>query len=312
MPDFDPKKVKLGKRPPTPERKRLRFKDYFTGVVPAAPPATDYFNRVPTWILGANDRFGTCGPTSVANDRLQVTTYLTGTPQVGTDDDVFDLYRRSGNPNFDPATGADDNGVNMQTMLEAVVSGGFAGTKALGFAQVDHTNLEEMRAAIAIFGSLLLGVVLEVPQQSQTGQRLWDYVPGAVWGGHAIMNGRYSTPDGRTGVISWQLVVDATDAFLMHQLDEAWVVIWPEHLGSVAFLQGVDLATLAADYEALTGRPFPAVVPPTPTPTPPPPPTPTPTPTGCATQTLLLLRAFLIASAIVTAANIAVGALLFR
>src|SRR5262249_35447468 len=47
--------------------------------------------------------------------------------------------------------------------------------------------------------------------------------------------------------------------------------IWPEHLGSKAFLEGVDQAQLAADYQALTGRPLPV-----PAPTPPPAPTPAP------------------------------------
>jgi hypothetical protein len=34
------------------------------------------------------------------------------------------------------------------------------------------------------------------------------------------------------------------------------VVIWPEHLGTAAFEQGVDQAQLATDYQALTGQPL--------------------------------------------------------
>ena len=49
-----------------------------------------------------------------------------------------------------------------------------------------------------------------------------------------------------------------TEAFRTHQVEEAWVVIWPEHLGSKAFLAGVDETALAADYYSLTGREFPA------------------------------------------------------
>jgi hypothetical protein len=37
-------------------------------------------------------------------------------------------------------------------------------------------------------------------------------------------------------------------------VQEAWVVIWPEHLGSAAFMQGVNLTQLAADYRTLTGK----------------------------------------------------------
>ncbi len=66
-------------------------------------------------------------------------------------------------------------------------------------------------------------------------------------------------------------------------VEEAWVMIFPEHLGSKQFMQSIDLAALAADYKALTGQDLPIPAPaPTPTPPPPtpvpPPPTPVPTP----------------------------------
>jgi len=53
------------------------------------------------------------------------------------------------------------------------------------------------------------------------------------------------------------------------------VVILKEHLGSKTFVEGVDLAALAADYRALTGRDFPGAVNPTPQP---PQPSPAPVP----------------------------------
>lgn len=256
----------LGRRPPK-NAPALRLGTYLTGVVPAHPAAADHFAEVGDWGLYENDQFGVCGPTSAANQRKLITRYLTGSESKPSQDDVFDLYRRSGNPGFDPATGADDNGVDMQTMCEALVAGGIGSVRALGFAQVNHTNLDEVRAAIAIFGSVLLGVNLETAQQTQTDQHIWDYQRSGEWGGHAVLAGRYSTspqPDlglDEVGVVTWAEVVDATDAFLAHQLEEAWVVIWPEHLGSRVFLEGVDLPALADDYRALTGRPFPGAVP---------------------------------------------------
>lgn len=244
-----------------------------TGVVPDHPSSADYFSRVTDWGLYTNDQFGVCGPTSVANQRKLISLYLGGLEESPTLEDVYDLYRRSGNPNFDPTTGADDNGVDMQTMLEAAVKGGIGGVKPLAFASVDHTNLEELRAAVAVFGSLLYGVNLETAQQNQTDAGLWDYRRSSEWGGHAVLGGRYvdSSTDSRdrTGVITWAEVVDMTDAFVSHQLEEAWVVIWPEHLNDTTFLEGVNLEALAADYKALTGRDFPAAPGPAPTPTPP-------------------------------------------
>jgi hypothetical protein len=52
------------------------------------------------------------------------------------------------------------------------------------------------------------------------------------------------------------------------------VVIFPEHLGSKAFQQGIDVFELATAYKDITGRSFPIVTPPAPTPVP------SPTPSG--------------------------------
>jgi hypothetical protein len=256
-----------------------------TGAPITHSPDVDHFALVTRWNLGGNDRFGTCGPTAVANTRTLIEAYLNAIPATFTDDQVFDLYRRSGNPTFDPNTGAGDSGVDMQTMCEALMSGGFAGVKPVCFAQVDASNLDDIRACVEIFGSVMLGVTLDSDQNAQTNAGLWSYSPSPVWGGHAIASGRYSDPSGltadRTGVITWQLVVDATDDFLTHQCDQVWVTIWPEHLGTVEFQQGVNLSVLEADYVALTGKPFPVVPGPTPAPVPVPPgPTPGGVPTG--------------------------------
>jgi hypothetical protein len=263
---------RLGRRPHDPNRRTLQLGRYLTGVVPAHPAAANHFSEVVDWGLYENDQFGDCGPTSVANCRKLITRYLGGAEHSPSQADVFDLYRRSGNPTFDPATGVDDNGVDMKTMLQAVVSGGIGGVKALAFASVDVSNLDEVRAAVSIFGSLLLGVDLEVAQQTQTNNGLWDYQSSSQWGGHAVLTGAYtsSATGGDLSVVTWAEVVALTDSFWQHQVQEAYVVVWPEHLGATGFQQGVNLSSLAADYTALTGRPFPGGTPsPSPTPEPP-------------------------------------------
>ncbi|MGH3779064.1 MAG: hypothetical protein ACRDRO_00165, partial [Pseudonocardiaceae bacterium] len=99
---------RLGWKPKASDRDVLMLGKYLTGVMPTHPPAVDYFGRITTsggWLLGRNDQFGTCGPTSFANLLLLVSTWLNDAPIKVTDDDIIDLYRRSGNPHFDPATG---------------------------------------------------------------------------------------------------------------------------------------------------------------------------------------------------------------
>lgn len=277
----------LGLRPPT-NQPALMLAPLLTGVVPGHPTVADHFGRIANWTLGANDRFATCGPTSVANLLRIIFKYLLGQDVAITNSAIFDLYRRSGNPDFDPRTGADDNGVVMQKMLGALRSGGIEVTradgsremvKAIAYAKVNPGSLDEVRAAISIFGGVLFGVNLETAQHRQTDARppVWDYVKSGNWGGHAVVAGGYnSSPTGvDVPAVSWAEVVGTTDRFLAMQLREVWVPVFPQHLAYPAFQDGVDLSGLAAAFQALTKQVLPL---PTPSPTPAPVPTPDPTP----------------------------------
>lgn len=271
MPDFS--NHALGKREPL-NAPALMARDFLTGSTPTVPVAVEHFSRITNWELGRNDEFGTCGPTSVANNLLLTSTYLAQPVKV-PDEAIFDLYRRSGNPNFDPAKAwddptQDDNGVYLQEMLGALLKDGIGGYKPLAYAKVAPGDMDTLDKCVALFGSVLLGVDLKVPQQRQT---VWDYVAGSSeWGGHAVCAGRYNDPTGsqmdRLGIITWAEALDTTRGFVTNQEDEAWVVIWPWHLQDQTFLQGVNVQALASAYQDLTGRPFPAVPAPAPTPTP--------------------------------------------
>ena len=211
-----------------------------------------------------------------ANTRRLVTTTL-GIPYYWTLAQTMAFYDTQ-NP------GGSDNGMDIQTALEDLVSvGGPDGVKALGFAAVDFTNEAEVQAAIAIFGSVWIGFNVQQANEQQFSAGLpFDYVPGSrIVGGHSVLVGGYGTPGagalgGDERFITWAAETSFTDAFWSREVGECWAVIWPEHLGSRAFLAGVDLAQFAADYTAITGKPFPAPVPPAPTPTPTPTPTPVP------------------------------------
>jgi len=280
----------LGRRPPK-NAPALRFAQFQTGVVPAHPATADHFKTFPFGLYG-NDQYGDCGPTSVANLVRLVSMGLVGREIQPSQDDVFDLYRRSGNPNFDPSTDADDNGVDMQTMLEALLKGGIGdgqggNIKPVAFAKVDVSSDAELNAAVSIFGGVLWGVDLQTAQQSQSDAKppKWDYKRSSEWGGHAVLNGKYDEATGDAEVISWATDVETTAAFRQRQLQEAWVVVWEWNLSTPGFQEGIDLAALLSAYQALTGRPLPmpapfppgpAPAPPGPNPVPPPPPAPTP------------------------------------
>jgi hypothetical protein len=278
--------VKLGKREPS-NKPALMLREFLTGTTPTVPTFVDHFSQATGWELGANDKFGTCGPTSVANHRRLVTSALLGAEQAPALADIFDLYRRSGNPKFDPNLSdtdpaQDDNGVDMQAMLEALMKDGIGGVKPVAFAKIAPGDMDTLDKAIALFGGILLGLTLKTAQQHQ---QVWDYVSGSAdWGGHAVMAGKYNDPAGtaadRVDIVTWAKDVAMTRGFISQQEDEAWVIIWPEMLKDKSFLMGIDLPTLAGLFKSLTGSDLPLpVTPPAPAPAPAPTPTPTPAPT---------------------------------
>lgn len=246
--------LKLGLRPPKNAR-ALRLGTILTGEVPEHPIACDHFGSVP-FALDTNDRFGVCGPTSVDNLIRLVTAALLGQPTIVPLDAVYDLYRRSGNPGFDPATGEGDNGVDMQTMLEALLQDGINGIKPLVFAKVDVSNDAEMDAATSIFGGTLWGVTLMDAQKDQSNQSnpTWTYQNSPQWGGHAIVEGKYDESAGDSEVISWQRRIKTTADFRRNQLSEAWVVAWEWNMQHPAFQAGIDVPLLEQAFQQMTGR----------------------------------------------------------
>ena len=261
---------KYGRRPPKRAR-ALQLKDYLTGIVPAVPAGEDYLAALGGgWQMLGNDTYGDCVAVTWANVRRLVTATLTPAPEYPGQDQVFEVYKTQ-NPGFP----ADDNGMDIQTLLEYLVTtGGPDGVKAAGFAAVDRTNPAEVKAAIALFGYVWAGVnVLEVNQQEFGSSQPWDYSPTSpVDGGHSVVTGGYGAPGagplgGDERFITWAAETSFTDSFWANEVEEAWVVIWPEHLGSKEFLAGVNMTQLAADYQEITGRAFPAsVTPPKPAP----------------------------------------------
>ena len=286
---------KFGRRPPK-RAPALKLGPLLTGVVPAHPAAEDYLAALHGgWNMLGNDQYGDCVAVTWANVRRLVTATLTAHATYPGLDEVIALYKTQ-NPGFPQQ----DDGMDIQTALEYLAQhGGPDGVKAVAFAQVDHTNADEVKAAIAIFGSVWTGVnVLDVNMTEFDAGQPWDYNPASpVDGGHSIVTGGYGTPGtgalgGDERFITWAQETSFTDAFWAHQVEEAWVVVWPEHLGSEEFLQGVNVAQLAADYQEITGRPLPLPQPPPapPQPTPPQPTPPAPQPPGPGPDPAVLLE----------------------
>jgi hypothetical protein len=263
-----------GRRPPK-NAPALRLRNVLTAEalapgVPAHPATEDYLATLRDWQVLGNDKVGDCNAVTWANTRRLVTATLSK-EYYPTQDQVWEFYRTQ-NPGFDPngsaqtngPGSASDRGMEVQTGLEYLHGqGGPDGVKAVAFAKVDPTDMAEVDAALAIFGSLWLGItVLDVNQQQFTAGQPWTDVHGAhIDGGHAVVAGGY-TPNVR--FITWGTETQFDPSFWNGEVrrllffktrlvEEAWVVIWPEHLGSREFLAGVNLGQLQADYQQLTG-----------------------------------------------------------
>lgn len=299
---------KYGRRAPK-RAPALQLKDYLTGVVPAVPPSEDYLAVLNgSWQMLGNDEAGDCVAVTWANVRRIVTSLLTAMPSYPSQAEVWAVYETQ-NPDFNPSGGAgsgpgspDDNGMDIQTLLEYLVhTPGPDGVQAAGFAQVDPGNTAEVKAAIALFGYVWTGIsVLDQNTAEFNAGQPWDYSASSpVDGGHSVVTGGYGPPGagplgGDERFITWAQETSFTDAFWSHEVEEAWVVIWPEHLGSKDFLAGVNLAQLAADYQDITGQAFPAAVTP-PKPAPPAPdvpPLPVPVQPAVVTELVEKLEAF--------------------
>lgn len=232
-----------------------------TGVVPEHPEAVDHLAALSDWQMLGNSEYGDCVSVTWSNVR-RLMTRLAGSEQYPSIDQVIEFYKTQ-NPGFP----AEDEGMVIQTALEYLAAqGGPDGAKAVCFAKVDHTNLDEVKAAISIFGYVWTGIdVLEVnTQQFEDGQP-WDYIAASPKvGGHSVVTGGYDSDQIGADVrfITWAEETGFTNLYWAQCVEEAWVVVWSEHLGMRAFQEGIDQAKLAQAYQTLTGQILPQLPPP--------------------------------------------------
>lgn len=250
-----------GRRPPK-RAAALKLGPLLTGTLPPAPRSVDFGKKFTDWKMLGNDKAGDCVAVTWANQRALITKALSGAAQYPSQAEVWQVYQTQ-NPDFDPSDttetngpgSAADRGMDIQTALEYLHAvGGPDGVKAVAFAEVDYTNEAELRSAHAIFGQVWYGInVLAVNEQEFQSGKIWDYANGSKSvGGHSITGVGYDPKDYR--FITWAEETSWSESFRKHQVDEAWVVIWPEHLGSASFEEGIGRTQLAQDYETLTGH----------------------------------------------------------
>jgi hypothetical protein len=201
---------KDGVLPPTgllPKRtdpRTIQLKDIVTfdratpGSLPAVPTIT-LGGIVKLWAMYMNNKWGICGPAGIGHWTAGIkasVAYHEGKPEPRSpsDEDVTALYvavTTAQGAAFDPATDANDTGVDLLTMLTVLRTFVSDTIDQIGaFAEVDTTDVTLCDWASCAFGGLIQGYNL--PLICQDG-RPWTFTPPNVtapqyapggWGGH--------------------------------------------------------------------------------------------------------------------------------
>ena len=248
-----------------------------TALRKAPPPASvDWSAKAPAVLkrMYLNDQYGDC----VIASRYHAIGFMSaadGGPALEADDkEVLAAYQS--------ACGRGDNGCDMSAVNQYQQKVGLKvkGTlhKTDGSVSVDNTNQELVKAAIAVFGGLNVGIDLPADWYSSPDGADWGPTNSRIVGGHEIQAFGYdekgvwiSTWGGKRRIL-WPAFTSRT------WVNELYATLSPDWYGSDKLApNGIDAATLAADLQAVAGGKVPPLpdppTPPTP-PTPPQPPTP--------------------------------------
>jgi hypothetical protein len=230
------------------------------------PTETDTLKPfAPSLKMLGNDAYGDCVAVMVANLIYMISGVY---PDYAA---VIEFYK-SQNPRFP----SQDNGMNVQTALEYLQKVGMRmpdGTykKAVFFASVDHANQDEVEEMLALFGMGAYGITVSTRNEQ-------EFDAGAHWswtngdndiGGHAVAGGGYVVNPVLRHFATWAAETSWDEAFDAHRVDELWIVLFEEHVNGKVYVPGVVLSAAAAEFERVTGKPFPLIPTPGPAPGPP-------------------------------------------
>lgn len=253
--------MKYGRLPRDTDRPALTLENYLTGAgLPPAPLIVDRASKVSSWPMYMNgpdpanppaspDGIGDC-TCAAAGHMVQAWTAFAGTEHTIGDPGVLKAYEAVSG--YDPVTGANDNGAQMQDVLAYWKKTGIGGHKVAGYAAMgDPTDLNLMRQVLNTFGTVYIGINCPASAQTQFGQ-IWEWEPNSpIEGGHAIPLQQVVTDqDGIWHVVTWGALQKATIAFMEHYVEEAWAPVsqdWIDANGTT--IEGLDLTQLLSDMQ---------------------------------------------------------------
>jgi hypothetical protein len=256
------RRVKFGRRRPVAPGPRLKLSNYLRAPLPPAPPSSDYSPKGQPALANVylNDQLGDC-VIAGAYHVVATETGNAGRLFTANNDQLIKDYSAIGG--YNPADPNSDQGCDEPTALNYWLQNGFAnGTRPLGWISVDATNADELKSALYLFENLYFGV--ELPDAwvnpMPTANFSWDVAgPPVPENGHCVIGVGYTgagvTIDtwGLLGTVTWEAL---STYFTPSANGAAYVLLTPDQLakGQTRAPNGVDWASLVADFDAIGGQ----------------------------------------------------------
>lgn len=237
---------RLGKKPAVFDSRTLRFGAYLTSTLPPPPAAVNWGDKVKSWPMYLNDKYGDC-TCAAAGHMIETWSAAAGKQKTPTNAQILKFYEHFTTP-------GPENGCNMLDVLKYWRTTGLGGDKITAFAQLEPKNVNEVKDAVALFGGCYIGV--ELPKFALTGNLLnipWvvpaqgpvgDAAPDPQ-GGHCIPAVAYDSRN--LYVVTWGAVKSMSWQFYVDYADESFAVLSSDFLTKNKAPGGFDLAQLQQD-----------------------------------------------------------------
>lgn len=240
--------MKLGKLPAFHNPRLPKLAHYLkAGRLPEIPPlyAWEGISKIKEFGMMANDTHGDCVVAGAAH-YIQLATALKGTAWRPTNEQIVELYFK--------LTGGSDSGLVEDTFLSYWQANGLWGHNLLGRVSINPQNLEEVHAAIYLFGAVMSGI--ELPAAAQHEPSVWRGPNDAVgantpgsWGGHCTLWPGY----GRAGFaqITWGKILWMDNAFAHQYTSELYALVLEDWVKNGKSPNGFAKDELLADLKML-------------------------------------------------------------
>jgi hypothetical protein len=147
--------------------------------------------------------------------------------------------------------GTYDTGLDISTTLLTWHKNGLFGVEPGLCAPIDYTNLDDIKSALWLAGSVVVGGQIQEAQENQF-PGTWRWVPGSpILGGHCFLLTGYTTAQKMFWGVSWGALIGMTEDFLTNSLDEAYAVVSAQAIKRGTGPTGLNISKLDADLNAL-------------------------------------------------------------